>query len=86
MEEDLVGSYKKLKTLNTKNPKGRIRENKESRDQVNKMRLQPLHCPTAIYEADVPAKFVKHDKFKELRNKMGVASLEHLSIYIFFSL
>ncbi|AES92413.1 hypothetical protein MTR_4g129260 [Medicago truncatula] len=22
MEEDLVGSYKKLKTLNTKNPKG----------------------------------------------------------------
>ncbi|AES61783.1 hypothetical protein MTR_1g088600 [Medicago truncatula] len=84
MDEDLDGSYKKLKTLNTKNPKG----SNKRKDQVKKGWLEPLHCPIAIYEADVPTKIVKHDKFEELRNKMGVTSLEHLSIYlyIFFSL
>jgi len=54
------------------------------RDQVNKGRLKPPHCPTAIHEADVPTKIVKHEKFEELRNKMGVASLEHLFIYLYF--
>ncbi|AES99928.1 hypothetical protein MTR_5g086290 [Medicago truncatula] len=79
MEEDLDGSYKKLKTLNTKNQKGSKKiKNHCIRDQVNKGRLKLLHCPTAIYEADIPTKFVKHDKFEELRNKMGVASLEKL--------
>jgi hypothetical protein len=52
------------------------------RDQVNKGRLEPLHCPTTIYESDVLTKIMKHDNFDEVRNKMGVTSLEHLSIYI----
>ncbi|MCI11058.1 copia protein, partial [Trifolium medium] len=46
---------------------------------VKKEKIGLFHCPTEIQEADILTKALKHDKFKELRNKLGVVSFEHLN-------
>jgi hypothetical protein len=49
------------------------------RDQVSKGRIAVTHCSTEVQEADILTKSLKHDRFKEMRNKLGVVSLEYLN-------
>lgn len=49
------------------------------RDQVNNGRLELIHCNTKLQVADVFTKPLKTDRFSELRENFGVASLKSLN-------
>ena len=45
------------------------------RDQVNKGRIRLKHCGTYLQLADIMTKALKTDKFKLLRNILGVVHI-----------
>ena len=45
------------------------------REQVNKGRLDLIHCRSEVQLADILTKALKRDRFKELRNLIGVIKL-----------
>ena len=51
-------------------------ETKFLRDQVAKGKVKLVHCRTEVQLADIMTKALKADRFKELRRKIGVQSLE----------
>lgn len=47
------------------------------RDQVNKGRLEMIHCRTEVQATDILTKPMKSERFRELRRMIGVVELKH---------